>query len=504
MSGLPKGWIWTITGDVCESVRDGTHDTPKYVEKGVPLITSKNLRNGYIEFSNARNISKEDHEEISKRSGVENGDIVFAMIGTLGNPVVINSDRQFSIKNVGLFKKNELVINSNYLRFWLDSYIFWDIIKSKDFIKGSTQKFISLHHLRNIPLPLPPLNEQRRIVAKLDRLFARSRSAREELERIPKLCDRYKQAILAAACSGRLTADWREQNPHIENASELFKTIQERRKEGYEKDCIAAKAQGRRKPKALDDSGFEEFELQISEDFNSPESWVTCNCRMLADFITDGEHATPERTEEGVLLLSARNIQNGFLSLEKVDYIPEYEYERIIQRCHPQKNDILISCSGSVGRICRVPEGLKFTMVRSVALLKLQYNLDLSLYLELFFQAEITQNQINKLQKSTAQANLFIGQIGKITILLPPSAEQKEIVQRVEKLFKAIDLMTQEYQKASKLLDRLDQATLAKAFRGELVPQDPNDEPAAALLERILAERQNQTPAKRGSTKKAR
>ena len=81
-------------------------------------------------------------------------------------------------------------------------------------------------------------------------------------------------------------------------------------------------------------------------------------------------------------------------------------------------------------------------------------------------------------------------------IPLPPEAEVQEIVQRVEKLFKAIDLMAHEYQKANKLCDRLDQATLAKAFRGELIPQDPNDEPAAALLERLQAENSTQTKGK--------
>jgi type I restriction enzyme S subunit len=128
-------------------------------------------------------------------------------------------------------------------------------------------------------------------------------------------------------------------------------------------------------------------------------------------------------------------------------------------------------------------------MVRSVALIKLQYNLELSEYLELALQSTISQSQILKLQKATAQANLFIGQIGKIVILLPPLEEQKEIVRRVEKMFAKIDKMEQEYQKAAKLCDRLEQATLAKAFRGELVPQDPDDEPASVLLEQVKSQK---------------
>ena len=104
--------------------------------------------------------------------------------------------------------------------------------------------------------------------------------------------------------------------------------------------------------------------------------------------------------------------------------------------------------------------------------------------------------EMRELAEGGNQPNLNLSKIKSFPLVLPPLHKQKEIVQRVEKLFRVIDLMGQEYQKASKLCDRLEQATLAKAFRGELVPQDPNDEPAAALLERILAERQKQPKSK--------
>lgn len=113
------------------------------------------------------------------------------------------------------------------------------------------------------------------------------------------------------------------------------------------------------------------------------------------------------------------------------------------------------------------------------------------------FANPILRKFLTKNAKSSAgHQRISIGDITGQPIPLPPLIEQKEIVQRVEKLFKAIDLMRQEYQKASKLCDRLEQATLSKAFRGELVPQDPNDEPASALLERLQAENPTQTKGK--------
>ena len=117
---LPESWEWFPAETACGSVRDGTHDTPEYVEAGIPLVTSKNLIDDHICFEKTKLISFEDHKEISKRSGVENGDVLFAMIGTIGNPVVVNTSKIFSIKNVALFKKNEDFITPKYLKFWLE------------------------------------------------------------------------------------------------------------------------------------------------------------------------------------------------------------------------------------------------------------------------------------------------------------------------------------------------------------------------------------------------
>ena len=100
---VPVGWIFTRLG-VAYDVRDGTHDTPKYVDAGYPLITSKNLSSRYLSFEDVKFISESDHLQISERSGVAKGDILLAMIGSIGNPVIVDTNRPFSIKNVALFK----------------------------------------------------------------------------------------------------------------------------------------------------------------------------------------------------------------------------------------------------------------------------------------------------------------------------------------------------------------------------------------------------------------
>ena len=161
---IPKNWKWKRFADVLD-VRDGTHDTPKYVTEGIPLVTSKNLRKGLIDFESAKLISYEDAKQINNRSRVDDGDILLAMIGTIGNPVLVKKDREFSIKNMALFKP----IDSNLLDM---SYVLY-YLKNEERVmqekaRGGLQPFVSLKLLRTSIIPLPPLAEQKRIVQKLN------------------------------------------------------------------------------------------------------------------------------------------------------------------------------------------------------------------------------------------------------------------------------------------------------------------------------------------------
>ncbi len=150
-------------------VRDGTHDSPKYQDNGYPLITSKNLKNNQIDFTNIKYISEEDYHQINKRSKVEKGDLLFAMIGTIGNPTIINLDPEFAIKNVALFKGNK-DSNIHFLRYYLETKFVQKKMLGE--ARGTTQKFVGLKYLREFPFPLPPLQEQKRIVEILDESFA--------------------------------------------------------------------------------------------------------------------------------------------------------------------------------------------------------------------------------------------------------------------------------------------------------------------------------------------
>ena len=151
----------------------------------------------------------------------------------------------------------------------------------------------------------------------------------------------------------------------------------------------------------------------------NPRGWMLHSINEMADVITDGEHATPKRTSEGIYLLSARNILNHSLQLNDVDYIDRAEYDRISKRIVPKEGDVLISCSGTVGRCCSVPAGIKFQMVRSAALIRFKKEV-LPVFAEYMITSEYIQEQINKAKTASSQANLFQSKIANLKGFMPP------------------------------------------------------------------------------------
>lgn len=196
---LPPNWLWTRLGNAFD-VRDGTHDTPKYTTEGFPLITSKNIYSGRLLFEGANFISEKDHRRISERSRVDRGDILFAMIGSIGNPVIVDTDREFSIKNVALFKYFSAVDSEpRFLLLYLK--LVAEEMKAK--AAGGVQAFVSLSFLRNYPFPLPPLAEQRWIVAKAEQLMSLVDELEQQLTACRATAEKLLTALVAELVNGK-------------------------------------------------------------------------------------------------------------------------------------------------------------------------------------------------------------------------------------------------------------------------------------------------------------
>lgn len=198
-----EGWVEKKLGEVFD-VRDGTHDSPKYHESGFPLITSKNLKDGEITFENVNFISEKDYNDINKRSKVDIGDVLFAMIGTIGNPVVITDEPEYAIKNVALFKTGN-ISTACYLKYYLDSPLIRKKMLSE--AKGSTQRFVGLGYLRNFPILIPNVEERASIVSELDVLNEKNQQLIANYNLKLGSLDELKKSILQWAFAGEKTSE---------------------------------------------------------------------------------------------------------------------------------------------------------------------------------------------------------------------------------------------------------------------------------------------------------
>ena len=195
-------WETVKLGEVIE-VKDGTHDTPKYVQSGIPFVTQKNITESGISFSNVQYITEHDHFKFHERSNVAQNDILIAMIGAnRGNATIVNTDIVFSIKNVGLLKYTPNVFNNKFLLFYLRSQESINYIKKQS--KGGAQEFIGLKELRNFPVSLPPLPDQHCIVQEIESRLSQAEAAEASIAEALQKTEALRQSILKKAFSGEL------------------------------------------------------------------------------------------------------------------------------------------------------------------------------------------------------------------------------------------------------------------------------------------------------------
>lgn len=337
--------------------------------------------------------------------------------------------------------------------------------------------------LKQIIVPLPPLNEQKRIVAKLDAIMPRIEAVKARLDKVPGILQRFRQSVLTAAVTGKLTEQWREEHPEVESAEVLLERIRKKREERYKKECEEAKKKGKRIPK----NNLPRFTSEISE---VDCLWINIEIQQIFDVETG---ATPLKSnnayyEAGTIPWVKSGDVNNCDIFECEEMITEKALKETNVKYYPV-NSLLIAMYGE-GKTRGQIGKLKFEATSNQACAALiNPSLDEAIinYAYLF-----GRSQYEHLRMQAAggnQPNLNLAKIKEWIIPLPPLEEQKEIVRQVDKLFALADKVESHYQKAKARVDKLSQSVLAKAFRGELVPQDPNDEPAEKLLERILEEK---------------
>jgi len=404
-------------------------------------------------------------------------------------PVIIFGDHTRRIKYVNF----EFAVGADGTKLFkpipdIDPRFFYHYLSA---LKIESQGY-SRHYkfLREIDFPLPPLNEQKRIVEKLEKLLGKVETAQERLDKIPIVLKRFRQSVLAAACSGKLTVDWRLENSAIESGKSVLTKIAQERLSSMKKKGKFPNAES-------------------EEPFQIPENWQFC----LLDEIAAIKHHAIKAGPFGSSLTKSVYVPSGYKIygqeqvIKKDPYFGDYYIDdakfKELQSCEVQAGDILVSLVGTIGKTLIVPDDFEKGIINPRLVKFSLHSFIYNRYIEIYLNSTLAQNLLSNESHGGTMEILNLGILRKLPIPLPPHEEQKEIVRRVEDLFKFADQIEARYKKARSYTDKLTQSILAKAFRGELVPQDESDEPASVLLERIKAEKtennadKNQTQRRR-------
>lgn len=369
------------------------------------------------------------------------GTIVVSARGSIGFPKIPREEAFTSSQTtIAITPSSEVE-----LRFLLR---FLQGVDWKNLTSGAAIPMLTIAMLSKLEVPLPPLPEQKRIADKLEAVLGRVDACRARLARVPDLLKRFRQSVLAAATSGRLTSnaemtDW-EQVPFEE-------LLADKKKLSY----------GVLKPGDNDPSGVPMY--------------------RIVDIGTWGR---------------ASNSQPSYISKKLSS-----EFDRTVI----EDGDILLSVMATIGRaMVATPEMIGANVNRAIAVIKPNREKVDSSYLNYYFLSPALVTEFEERSIGSAQVRINLTDLRTFVINLPPLSEQAEIVERIESLFAFADRIESRLEDTQMTVDRLTPSTLAKAFRGELVPQDPNDEPASTLLSRIRAEQINgKTKPKRRAMKKA-
>jgi len=436
-------WVEAPLSQLLESLESGSRPKGgvKGITEGVPSIGAEHLAaDGGFNFENIRFVPDKFANSMN-RGQIKHLDILVVKDGaTTGKTSFVRETFPFpkACVNEHVYICRAFKVTSKeFLFHYLKSHEGQEYIMST--FHGAAQGGISSGFADVVIVPLPPLPEQKRIVEKLDSILPKVKSIKARLDKIPRILKRFRQSILSSAYSGKLTEDWRGEN---RNAPE-----------------------------------WQETELE----------------NLIIDGPQNGLYKHKDFYGEGVLIVRIDNIYDGFISewgtLKRLRVT-----EKELNANKLENDDFLINRVNSIeflgksALVRHIKENCVFesNMMR----FKVDAKVVLPEYLIKYLNSEYGLKELRKNAKDAVnQSSINQEDVKSVIVPYPSLEEQHEIVRRVEKLFKLADSLEAKYAKAIERVRKIEQSVLAKAFRGELAPQDPNDEPAEKLLKRILAEK---------------
>ena len=475
MTALPQGWSVTTLDNLADWGSGGTPSrrNSSYYNGDIPWVKTGDLGEKVI-----TKVTEYITEEAVRNSSAKyfpKGSVAIAMYGaTIGKTSIFGIDATTN-QACGVGQPIQEITTTDFLYYLL--------INEKDnFIakgKGGAQPNISQTLIKSHEVLLPPFAEQKQIAIKLDELLAQVDTIKTRLDAIPTILKRFRQSVLATAVNGKLTEEWRGENEKTDVDFSLVKILKSR----SEKVTARTKVP---QPHLKD------------EEYDIHKSWKWVSLDSLSAKIVDGVHHKPVYVEKGVPFMSVKDIKNEKMSFEFCKFISEETHREIHKRCNPEKGDLLITKSGTIGRTAIVHTDDVFDLFVSVALIKPASPLVNMKFINIALRQWVNSIDISNRVVGTAIKNLHLRDMRVLAIPFPPIEEQKQIVQCVEQFITFADQIEKQVNSAQTRVNNLTQSILAKAFRGELTTewreQNPDlisgENSAAALLKKIRIEQE--------------
>lgn len=500
MSATPNGWEKISFRQILNRTLGGgtpSRSVGAYFQGTIPWFTVKDLKSQYP--NKAEEYITKEAIENSSTNLVPAETLIVATRISLGKAIRPRVDCAINQDLKALFFVDG--INPDFILHWFSANE--RLIKERG--SGTTVQGIRLEALNSLPLLLPPSEEQTRIVEKLEELLPQLDAGMAELQAAKKKLTQYRQSLLKAAVEGQLTAEWRKKNVPTEDGAQLLERILSERRTRWEAKQLAKfNEQGKKPPKGWQDKYPEPARPDTANLPELPEGWVWATIDQVSLHQRYGSSAKTNDDKSGVPVLRMGNIQDGSLDLSSLKYLPKehHEFPDLLLK----KNDVLFNrtnsyelvgktaiykgepqtCSYASYLICITPsplinpEGISFYINSSHG--------------RRWIASVVTQQ--------VGQANVNGSKLSSLSIPLPPKEEQDAISHIAQSSLQDASFLEEQIKTGITLLNKQRQNILRAAFAGELVPQDPNDEPASELLARIAAERAAKQVAKRAPTER--
>ena len=464
---IPNNWVWVGLKYISKKIFAGG-DKPENFSK---IKTDKNI---FPIFSNG--IEKDGLYGYTNEARVLEKALTISARGTIGFTKIREANFTPIIRLIVIILKDRILYE------FLDYYFKYNSLEGV----GSSIPQLTVPIVNEKFIPLAPLDEQKRIVEKLDFLFEKTKRAKEIIEEIKVDIENRKISILDRAFKGILTSKWRNENK-TSDVKELLKLINDEKIKKWEEDCLQAEKGGSKKPKKPIIREVEDMIVPVEEQpYKLPDNWVWVRLREVINVFRGLSYTKNDEVEEGNLVLRGNNLtDNGLTFLENI-----YVDEKVAKKGVKVKKDdvVLVASTGSskvIGRACIVEEDYKKTTIGAFLLLCRPKETIVKKWVHYIFKTLRYRLYISEQAKGTNIKNIKNEYLENFFIPLPPLEEQKEIVRILNEVLEN-ENKVKELLELEEKIDILEKSILNKAFKGELGTQNSKDEFALELLKKII------------------